>query len=69
VAPKEENHPTLETKKVALSHQGKSYLCHGQNVRRWFCATKANYDCATNGMLESGFVLPKQITIVPRTEC
>jgi hypothetical protein len=29
VAPKEENHPMLETKKVALCHQGQSCLWHG----------------------------------------
>jgi hypothetical protein len=33
------------------------------------CATKVNYDYAADGMLEGGFVLPRQITIVPRTEC
>jgi hypothetical protein len=43
VAPKEENHQMLETKKVALCHQGKLCLCRGRNVRRWLWATKANY--------------------------
>jgi hypothetical protein len=59
----------LETKMVALFHQGKSCLCRGRNVRRWFCTTKANYDCATDGMLEGGFVLPRQIMFVPRMVC
>jgi hypothetical protein len=49
----------LETKKVALCHQGKSCLCRGWIVRRWFCATKTNYDCAADGMLEGGFCATK----------
>jgi hypothetical protein len=69
VAPKEENQPMLETKKVTLFYQGKSCLCRGWNVRRWLWATMANYDCTTDGMLECGFVLPRKITIVPWTEC
>jgi hypothetical protein len=32
----------------------------------WLCSTKANYDCAADGMLEGGFVLPRQIMFVPR---
>jgi hypothetical protein len=32
----------------------------------WLCATKANYDCAANRMLEGGFVIPRQIMFVPR---
>jgi len=50
VAPKEENHQMLDTKKLALCHQDKSCLCRGRNVRRWLCATKANYNCATDRM-------------------
>jgi hypothetical protein len=50
VAPKEENQPMLETKKVAL-------------------LTNANHVCVMDGRLKGGFVLAKQITIVPRTEC
>jgi hypothetical protein len=69
VAPKEKNHQMLETKKVALFHQGISCLCHGRNVRRWLCATKANYDCAGDGMLEGGFVSPRQIMFVPWMVC
>jgi hypothetical protein len=69
VASKEENHLMLETKKVALFHQGKSCLCCGQNVRKWLCATKANYDCAADGMLEGGFGLQRQIMFVPRMVC
>jgi hypothetical protein len=57
VAPKEENHQILETKKVALCHQGKSWLCSGRNVGRWFWATKANYDCTTDRMLEGSWSL------------
>jgi hypothetical protein len=56
----------LETKKVALCHQGKSCLCRGRNVRRWLCASKANYDCTTDETLEGDFVLPRQIMFVPR---
>jgi hypothetical protein len=33
----------------------------------WFCATKANYNYAADGMLEGGVVLPRQIMFVPRT--
>jgi hypothetical protein len=69
VVPKEENHQMLDTRKVVLCHQGKSCLCRGRNVRRWFCATKANYDCAADGMLEGGFVSPRQIVFVPRMVC
>jgi hypothetical protein len=69
VAAKEENHQMLETKKVALCDQGKSCLCRGRNVRKRLWATKANYECTTDGILEGGFVLPRQIMIVPRTEC
>jgi hypothetical protein len=69
VEPKGKYHPMLETKKVALYHQGKSCLCHGRNVRRWLWATKANYDCTTEGMLKSGFGLPRQIMFVPRMVC
>jgi hypothetical protein len=68
VAPKEENHQILETKKVALCHQGKLCLCRGRNVRRWLWATKANYDCTTDEMLE-GLVSPRQIKFVPRMLC
>ena len=59
----------LETKKVALFHQGKSSLCREQNIRRWICATKANYNCTTDGMLEGGFVPPRQIMVVPWIVC
>jgi hypothetical protein len=69
VAPKEENHQMLETKKVALCHQDKSCLCRGRNVRRWLWATKANYDCTTDETLEGGFVLLRQIMFVPRMAC
>jgi len=69
VAPKEENQPMLETKKVALFHHGKSCLFRGRKIRRWLWATKANYDCTTDGMLKGGFVLPIQIMVVPWTEC
>jgi hypothetical protein len=51
---------------MALFQQGKSSLCHGQNAKKWLCATKANYDCAANGMLEGGFVLPRQIMFGPQ---
>ena len=60
VAPSEENHQMLETKKVALCHKGKSCLCRGRNARRWFCATKANHDRTTDKTLEGGFVSPRQ---------
>lgn len=68
VAPNEENHQMLETKKVTLCHKGKSCLCRGRNARWWLCATKANHDCAVDGMLKGGLVLPRQIMIVPRTK-
>ena len=69
MAPKEENHQMLETKKVALCHQCKSCLCRGWNVRRWLCATKANNDRTTDKRLEGGFVSPRQIMFVPWMVC
>jgi hypothetical protein len=44
-------------------------LYHERNVRRWLCATKANYDCTTFETLEGGFVLLRQIMFVPRMVC
>jgi len=59
----------MECKKVALCYQGKLRLCRGRNVRRCFCATKANYDCAADGMLEGRFVSPRPIVFVPQMVC
>jgi hypothetical protein len=59
----------MECKKVALCYLGKLWLYHGWNIRRLFCATKTNYDCAADGMLKGGFVSPRQIVFVPRMVC
>jgi hypothetical protein len=61
--------PRPECKKVVLCYQGKLRLCRGRNVRRRFCITKANRVCAADGMLEGGFVSPRQIVFVPRMVC
>ena len=37
--------------------------------KKWRYATKANHACVADGMLEGGFVLPRQIMLVPRMEC
>ena len=35
----------------------------------WLSATKANYDCTVDRMLEGGFILPMQIMFVPHMIC
>ena len=65
VAPKEENYPMLETKKVALFYQGKSCLCHGWYVRLWSCDTKAHHVSAACQMLGSCLVVQRQILSLP----
>jgi hypothetical protein len=69
VAPKEEYHQMLETKSVALCYQGKSCLCHGQNVKKWLYGTKANHVCVADGILEGRVVVPRQIMLMARTQC
>ena len=44
-------------------------MSKGQNVRKMLCATKENYNCTTDKILKSGFVLPMQIMFVPRMVC
>ena len=44
-------------------------LCHGWNVSKWIYDTKTNHFYTVDGMLEDGFVVPRQIVLVSRTEC
>jgi len=69
MAPKEENHPMLETEKVAICHQTKSCLCRKWYARRWICSTKAIYVCAIGRMVRSCLVVQKQIILLPPIEC
>jgi hypothetical protein len=65
VAPKEENHQMMKTKRVVLYHQGKSCLYRGWYVRLWFCDTKANHILAAGRMLESCLWVQIQIMSLP----
>ena len=60
---------TTKCYKVALFYKGKSCLCHGRNVRRWFFIVKTNHARLVDEMLKGGFVLLRQIMFVPQTEC
>ena len=51
------------------SSQGKLCSCHGWNAGRWFYATKTIHVHTTDGIWECGFVLPRQIMLMPWTEC
>jgi hypothetical protein len=65
VAPKEEKHQMLETKKVALYHRGKSCLWRGWYVRLWHCDTKANHVSTAGRMFENCLEMQRQIMLLP----
>jgi len=59
----------LETKKVDLWYEGESCLRRGWNVRSWLCVIKEIFFFATDGMLEGGLVVSRQIMFVLQTKC
>ena len=55
----------IETNRVALWYQIKSYLYSGPNVRRWPYSTKINHDVLADQIFDGGFVA-KTITLEPK---